>query len=113
MLLIKAEGFRLERHQRQRTRHFQEGEVRNLRILRNIKTPTLFHAERLGIAHDEEQNYGCLPEQDVSLLTLTLPAGVTAFAGVQALWWLAAALTLVVRGRTVNNLKDVATLQAI
>ena len=49
-------------------------------------------------------------------LTLTLPAGVTAFAGVHALWWLAAALTLIVRsGRIVNNLKakDVATLQAI
>jgi hypothetical protein len=42
----------------------------------------------------------------IFLLTLTLPAGVTAFAGVQALWWLAAALTLIVRSRTiVNNLK--------
>src|SRR5215469_3592548 len=50
----------------------------------------------------------------IFLLTLTLPAGVTAFAGVQALWWLAAALTLIVRsGRIVSNLKAeaVATLQ--
>jgi hypothetical protein len=52
----------------------------------------------------------------IFLLILTLPAAVTAFAGVQALWWLAAALTLIVRsGRIVNNLKakDVATLQAV
>jgi hypothetical protein len=34
----------------------------------------------------------------VFLLDLTLPAAVTAFAGVQALWWLAAAITLIVRG---------------
>jgi len=34
------------------------------------------------------------------LFVLTLPAGVTAFAAVQALWWLAAAITLMVRGRT-------------
>jgi hypothetical protein len=33
----------------------------------------------------------------VFLLTLMLPAAVTAFAGVQALWWLAAAITLIVR----------------
>ena len=33
------------------------------------------------------------------LLRLTLPAGVTAFAGVQALWWLAAGITLIVRSR--------------
>jgi hypothetical protein len=32
------------------------------------------------------------------LLTLMLPAAVTAFAGVQALWWLAAAVTLMLRG---------------
>ena len=31
------------------------------------------------------------------MLRLTLPASVTAFAGVQALWWLAAAITLVTR----------------
>jgi len=36
------------------------------------------------------------------LFTMTLPAPVTAFAGVQALWWLAAAITLLVRsGRIV------------
>lgn len=33
----------------------------------------------------------------VFLLTLTLPVGVTAFAGVQALWWLAAAVALISR----------------
>ena len=33
----------------------------------------------------------------VYMLRLTLPASVTAFAGVQALWWLAAAITLVAR----------------
>lgn len=51
----------------------------------------------------------------IFLLTLTLPVGVTAFAGVQALWWLAAALTLMVRSRRIaNNLetKDVAICQA-
>jgi hypothetical protein len=32
------------------------------------------------------------------LLTLTLPAAVTASAGAQALWWLAAAVTLIMRG---------------
>ena len=35
--------------QNERAGQFQEREVRNLRILRNIKTPTLFHAELLGI----------------------------------------------------------------
>lgn len=35
------------------------------------------------------------------LLTMTLPAPVTAFAGVQALWWLAAAITLMVRSRSI------------
>jgi len=33
----------------------------------------------------------------IFLLTLTLPAAVTAVAGIQALWWLAAAIALVVR----------------
>ncbi|HEV2245065.1 MAG TPA: hypothetical protein VGW37_00300 [Terriglobia bacterium] len=33
----------------------------------------------------------------VYLLSLTPPTGVTAFAGIQALWWLAAAIALVVR----------------
>jgi hypothetical protein len=33
----------------------------------------------------------------IFLLHLTLPPAVTAFAGVQALWWLAAAVTLILR----------------
>ena len=52
----------------------------------------------------------------IFLLTLMLPSGVTAFAGVQALWWLAAAITLVVRSIRITNsqeTKDVATLQEI
>jgi hypothetical protein len=36
------------------------------------------------------------------LLTLMLPMTVTAFAGVQALWWLAAAITLTVRSRRLS-----------
>lgn len=39
----------------------------------------------------------------IFLLTLTLPAGVTAFAGVQALWWLAAAVTLIARRKTIED----------
>src|ERR1700756_2425503 len=39
----------------------------------------------------------------IFLLSLTLPAGVTAFAGVQALWWLAAGLTLIVRSGRIQN----------
>src|SRR5262249_7515080 len=35
----------------------------------------------------------------IFLLTLALPPGVTALGGVQALWWLSAAITLVVRQR--------------
>lgn len=35
----------------------------------------------------------------VFLLRLTLPDAVTAFAGVQAFWWLAAAVTLIARSR--------------
>ena len=35
----------------------------------------------------------------IFMLRLTLPDAVTAFGGVQALWWLAAAITLIVRGR--------------
>lgn len=34
----------------------------------------------------------------IFLLRLTLPSAVTALGGVQALWWLAAAITLIVRG---------------
>jgi hypothetical protein len=37
------------------------------------------------------------------LLRLTLPDAVTAFAGVQALWWLAAAITLIVRSGKIPN----------
>ena len=37
------------------------------------------------------------------LLALILPATVTAFAGVQALWWLAAAVTLIVRSGKVGR----------
>ncbi len=33
----------------------------------------------------------------ISLFSLTLPVVVTAFAGLQTLWWLAAAITLIVR----------------
>jgi hypothetical protein len=36
------------------------------------------------------------------LHTLTLPVAVTAFAGVQALWWLAAAISLIGRGGSVG-----------
>lgn len=38
------------------------------------------------------------------LLRITLPAGVTAFAGIQALWWLAAGITLIVQsGKRAGN----------
>lgn len=39
----------------------------------------------------------------IFLLDLTLPAGVTAFAAVQALWWLAADITLIVRSGKIPN----------
>ena len=39
----------------------------------------------------------------IFMLTLTLPAGVTAVAGIQALWWLAAAITLMVRSGRSNG----------
>ena len=39
----------------------------------------------------------------VFLLHITLPGPVTAFAGVQALWWLAAAITLIVRSGKISN----------
>jgi len=35
----------------------------------------------------------------VYLMTVTLPAWVTAMGGVQALWWLAASIALILRGR--------------
>jgi len=37
------------------------------------------------------------------MLRLTLPPAVTAFAGVQAIWWLAAAIMLIVRSRKPNE----------
>ena len=51
----------------------------------------------------------------IFLLTLTLPGPVTAFGGVQALWWLAAAITLVVRRGRISNTQgsnEVAVSQA-
>jgi hypothetical protein len=39
----------------------------------------------------------------IFLLDLTLPEAVTAFAGVQALWWLAAAIGLIVRSGKIPN----------
>jgi hypothetical protein len=39
----------------------------------------------------------------VFLLHLTLPGPVTAFAAVQALWWVTAAVTLIVRGGKIPN----------
>ena len=39
----------------------------------------------------------------IFLFTLTLPGKVTAFAGVQALWWLAAAIALIVRSGSIAN----------
>jgi hypothetical protein len=36
-------------------------------------------------------------------LRLTLPDAVTAFGGVQALWWLAAAITLIIRSGKIQN----------
>jgi len=46
------------------------------------------------------------------LLRLTLPGPVTAFAGVQALWWLAAAITLVVRSGRIPNSPILASADA-
>jgi hypothetical protein len=37
------------------------------------------------------------------LLTLALPTAVTALGGVQALWWLAAAIALIVRSGTISS----------
>jgi hypothetical protein len=39
----------------------------------------------------------------IFLLDLTLPGAVTAFAGVQALWWLGAAIALIVRSGRIPN----------
>jgi len=43
----------------------------------------------------------------VSLFTLTLPAAVLAFAGLQTLWWLAAAITLIVRTEKTSDTASV------
>jgi hypothetical protein len=48
----------------------------------------------------------------VSLYSLTLPAIVTAFAGLQTLWWLAAAITLIVRSGTASDPKVEVSLRA-
>ncbi len=45
----------------------------------------------------------------VSLFTLTLPAAVLAFAGLQTLWWLAAAITLIVRTEKTSGTASVKT----
>ena len=39
----------------------------------------------------------------IFLLTLTLPGPVLASGGIQAFWWLAAAITLIVRSRKISN----------
>ncbi len=52
----------------------------------------------------------------IFLPSLTLPGPVTAFAGLQALWWLAAAVTLIVRGGKISNIletKEVAVSQPV
>jgi hypothetical protein len=52
----------------------------------------------------------------IFLLDLTLPGPVTAFGGVQAFWWLAAAITLIVRsGKISKSLeeKEVTVSQAL
>ena len=43
----------------------------------------------------------------VTLFTLTLPAAVLAFAGIQTLWWLAAAITLIVRTEKTSDTASV------
>jgi hypothetical protein len=43
----------------------------------------------------------------VFLFTLTLPAAVLAFAGIQTLWWLAAAITLIVRTEKASDIAPV------
>jgi hypothetical protein len=42
----------------------------------------------------------------IFLLRLTLPSAVTALGAVQALWWLAAAITLIVRGEEISSVHD-------
>jgi hypothetical protein len=48
----------------------------------------------------------------VTLFTLTLPTAVLAFAGIQTLWWLAAAITLIVRSGTASEKKIAASVRA-
>ena len=43
-----------------------------------------------------------------SLLTLTLPASVTSLGSIQAIWWLAAAIALIVRNRRVAEFATIA-----
>jgi hypothetical protein len=45
----------------------------------------------------------------IFLLRLTLPNAVTALGGVQALWWLGAAITLIVRGEEIASIHEHAT----
>ena len=45
----------------------------------------------------------------IFLLRLTLPSAVQALGGVQALWWLAAAITLIVRGEEIPSIHEHAT----
>ncbi len=42
-----------------------------------------------------------------TLFTLTLPVAVLAFAGIQTLWWLAAAITLIVRTEKTSDIASV------
>ena len=42
----------------------------------------------------------------IFLLHLTLPSAVTALGGVQALWWLAAAITLIVHGEEIPRIHE-------
>ena len=48
----------------------------------------------------------------ITLYNLTLPAVVTAFAGLQTLWWLAAAITLIVRSGAASDAKIEANASA-
>ena len=43
----------------------------------------------------------------VTLFTLTLPVAVLAFAGIETLWWLAAAITLIVRTEKTSDIASV------
>jgi hypothetical protein len=46
-----------------------------------------------------------------SLYSLTLPILITAFAGLQTLWWLGAAITLIVRTGTASKTKIEASIR--